>query len=238
MKAIVKALIIISLAQTTNAQDKISLLGSWMLNINDGLPEHIIFRTDSSYVIYVPGGRSGNRIKARDGSEMTMIETGKWLLQSESKELCLEDRNIIDQSSDFSDTYGRTKKIVLYVKDLTRDSFSLCKMLSEIECDEYTSYSKYSTYKEFSISYHGSDSKIENLSLSGYETKIDLISKFETGSGVIAIEDQNGKAILNNFEISSKPKSLSINIRGLTKITVKINSIRPNSKWRVQIKVL
>jgi hypothetical protein len=179
-----------------------------------------------------------------DGAYDSMTEKGTWSYNRSTKVLTLKERNILEKSTDFCNSYGRSSELKFYVKQITRDKIKLCfDDQGILYCDEYErayqiDNGKKIPYREISKEYAGIGNQTEEILLTGYETELKLSYEFYKVPAKLVVEDRNGKVVFSTgIEEINKKRIQEIPLRGLTKLVFKIVSSGEACSWKTKVEI-
>lgn len=257
MKKVLYILIALSLGQSSCAQSKIEkILGSWCLSSDYEFPDVIIFRSDGKYFVYNSNSVNTesiglkNNLKGNDilinGAYTSMTEKGVWNYNPSTKELRLKERKILQEWTDFSEVYGKSPELNFYLKEITDSIIRICYKKNEKQlCDKYEKNWSYISnkgvkifYKEISTENSGVGSMTKDFLLSGYETELELSYEFYKESDELIVYDQNKKELhRTGIRTTTRVEKATINLTGVTKLIIKIESKETTSKWRISVVV-
>jgi hypothetical protein len=256
MKAIFKLMVCIVAASSTACCQAVeeNLVGMWYLNTNYEFPDLIIFRPDHQYFVYNSNSVSTESLGLRedlksddiciDGAYTSMTEKGTWSYNQPTKVLILKERNILEKSTDFCDSYGKSRELKFHVKQITQDKIKLCfDDQGILYCDEYeriwrTNDGKEIPYREITKEYAGTGNQTEEILLTGYETELKLSYEFYKNPGKLVVEDRNGKVLFSTEIARTNERTIQeIPLRGVTKLILKVVSSEGTCNWKIKVEI-
>jgi hypothetical protein len=224
---------------------KEKLVGSWSLVCDVcEFGDLIILRSDHQYFIYNPQNADIGSVEMFgtlkdndliiDSGYTSMVEKGVWNYDRSKKELILKKRNILEDWTSFSETYGKSSELRLNLDFLPENELELCfDGGKEQLCEKYAK----ARYYEITEGYTGAGIQTEEILLSGYETELKLSYDFYKEPNEVVIEDVNGEELFSTDMTSTNGmKTVEIPLRGVTKLVLKVNG-QQNSKFRVRIEI-
>ncbi len=233
---------------------KENLVGSWFRSCDVcEFNDLIILRSDHKYFVYNPnsadigsfeltGELKSNDIRI-DGAYTAISEKGIWDYDTSTKDLVFTERSILEEWTDFSEVYGKSKELKFYLKELTENEIELCnKEGKQLLCEKYernnSENDSITFYKEVTEDFTGTGSQVKEILLSGYETELKLSYEFYKEPDELIIEDRSGKVLFTtNMVSTSERKTMELSLRGVTKLAFKIRNERTSSKWKIMAEI-
>lgn len=185
--------LILLLIQESCSQDiDNKLVGSWATDTDYEFTDILIFRDDGKYFVYNSNSVDVRSLNLTDnlpsddivieGAYTTITEKGIWEYDESSGKLLLKQRDILEEYTDFSNFYGRSKELNFTLNNLTENAFEICfKRQDKQVCEKYAKTWSYSTkkgekvfYKAIEGKFSGTGDSTKDLILSGYETELRL----------------------------------------------------------------
>lgn len=253
MSRVCYIIFLLLLVQGACSQDvKNKLVGSWATNTDYEFPDILIFRSDGKYFVYNSNSVDARSLSLTDnlpsddivinGAYTTMTEKGIWEFDNSSGKLLLKQRDILEEYTDFSDFYGRSKELNFTLNNLTKNAFEVCFEKEDKQvCEKYAKTWSYSTedgekvfYKAIEGKFSGTGDSTKELILSGYETELRLTYNLAF-SDKLSVRDNRENEL---FSVSSSEKGrVDIVLKGVTKLLFTVKSVLPNTKWSFEVEV-
>lgn len=245
--------LVLLLVQGACSQDAENrLVGSWGTDTDYEFPDILIFRTDGKYFVYNSNSVDARSLSLTDnlpsddivinGAYTTMTEKGTWDYDESSGKLLLKQRDILEEYTDFSDFYGRSKELNFTLNNLTENTFEICFISQGKQvCEKYAKTWSYFTedgekvfYKAIEGKFSGTGNSTKELVLSGYETELRLTYDLAF-SDLLSIKDNRGNELLKVG--SSEKGETDIVLKGVTKLLFTVNSDLPNTNWSFEASI-
>ena len=229
-----------------------TVYGEWFMLDYDGLTDDLYFRSDGIYLVYnemdvVYYSNSYNPDTTRkstliydNGMVTARTELGRWIFNPETKQIILREREFLKPDSHFSNVFGKEEELVINVKRLSKDVFTMCpenkdyclsyRDLKKVPFPPGVSYVRGSYCKNST----GNGSKIDSVSLSGRQMSLTLDYTLPNIEDSIIFKNLKGELIGSVTGQNGLSGSAQFALSGVTKLNYEIVS---DGAWKMKLDV-
>ena len=231
-----------------------TVYGEWFMLDYDGLTDDLYFRSDSIYLVhnemdFVYYSNSPNPDTTRrftliydNGIATARTEVGKWVFKPETRQIILTEREFLKPDSHFSNVFGKEEELVINVKRLSKDVFTMCPENKDY-CLSYRDYLSPPTagahgpkveYGSFCRNFSGNGTRGDFTYLSGHHTLLVIDYTLPNIEDSIIFKNLKGELIGSVTGRNGLSGNAKFALSGVTKLNYEIIS---DGAWKMKLDI-